>query len=346
MSGADGTWAIGVDVGGTKVVAGLVDAHGAVVAQRRDEHARPGDYAAVLDRITAFIDELVDEADARGQAVCEGVGVAIAAFLTADRTRIREAVNLGWPETSSADDLRARLGRAVVIENDADAAAWGEYRFGAGAGAACMVMVTLGTGVGGGLVTAGRLHRGGTGLAMEIGHLQVEPAGRPCPCGAHGCLEQYASGTALGRAGREGAARDPDGAAVLARLAVQEGSAITGALVARAAAAGDPVALAACEEVGRWLGLGLAQVAAVVDPSVVVVGGGAGTAHPVLLEAAREAFGANVGVPRVRPEVAFRVARLGNAAGLVGAADRARAQEGEARERETDRGQANRLEPI
>jgi glucokinase len=322
-------WAIGVDVGGTKVVAGLVDEHGGLVATRRDEHARPGDYAAVLDRIAEFADALSAEAAAHGRVV-DGIGIAIAAFLTADRDRIREAVNLGWPETALADDLAARLRRPVLIENDADAAAWGEWRFGAGRGARTMVMVTLGTGVGGGLVSDGRLYSGATGLALEIGHLQVVPSGLPCPCGARGCLEQYASGTALGR------------------IATGDGGAppLTGALVAQAAAAGDATALAACAEVGRWLGLGLAQVAAVVDPSVIVVGGGAGTAHPVLLEAAREAFAAHVGVPRVRPEVELRPAVLGNAAGLVGVADRVRQQEDQVREREADRRQANRVEPI
>ena len=315
-------WRIGVDVGGTKIVAALVDAEGTVHAQLRDEH-RGADHDEVVDRVVAFVQELAALAGEQGARGVAGVGVAVAAFLTADRLEVREAANLRWPTSRLAERLTKRIGLPVALENDADAAAWGEWRFGAGRDARCLLLVTLGTGVGGGVVADGRLFTGGNGLALEIGHLQVERGGRECPCGAHGCLEQYASGAALGRVARAAASEDPAAAALLLELSGGDEDAITGALVGAAAERGDAVALGACRTIGGWLGLGLAQSCAILDPSLILIGGGASAAGPVILEEARVALRRHVGAPNVRPDVPIRLAALGDAAGLVGAADRA-----------------------
>jgi glucokinase len=323
-------WSVGVDLGGTKLVAGLVDELGVVHGERRREHAEGSGYATMLDDLAGFVGELRVLAAEQGRAVTS-VGVAVAAFLTADRSRVRQAANLGWDDQPLADDLTLRLGLPVTLENDADAAAWGEWRFGAGRGQRCLLLVTLGTGVGGGIVHDGRLVSGGNGLGGEIGHLQVEPGGRPCPCGAKGCLEQYASGSALGHVGRQAAAREPSRAEALLELAAGDPRAITGAMVAAAAQRGDRAAAYACRRIGGWLGVGLAQAAALLDPSLILIGGGASTAGDLILEEARRAFAANVGVRAARPEVPIGAAQLGNAAGLVGVADLARAAVAEPR---------------
>ena len=192
---------IGVDLGGTKLVAAIVDADGRVSSLRRWP-GRVSGYDDALGAITALAGELRQDAEAAGDTVV-AVGVAIAAFLTADRDRVRDATNLtGWRDRPLRADLSERLGLPVVIENDADAAVWGEYVHGAARGEPCVVMATVGTGIGGGIVVGGALVRGGFGLAGEFGHLVVVPDGRPCGCGTRGCLEAYASGTALTRSVR------------------------------------------------------------------------------------------------------------------------------------------------
>jgi glucokinase len=200
---------IGVDLGGTKLLAALVDADGRVSSLRRWP-VRAAGYHQALDAIAELVGDLRREAEDRGGEVI-AVGVAIAAFLTADRERVRDATNLvGWRDRPFRADLHERLRLPVVIENDADAAVWGEYAHGAAGGERCVVMTTVGTGIGGGIVIGGNLVRGGFGLAGEFGHLVVAPDGRLCGCGARGCLEAYASGTALVRSVRAAAAAEPE----------------------------------------------------------------------------------------------------------------------------------------
>jgi glucokinase len=212
------------------------------------------------------------------------------------------------------------------VDNDANAAAWGEYRHGAGAGARCLVVVTLGTGVGSGIVIADRLLSGSAGLAAELGHLTVGSEGRSCPCGGRDCLELYASGTALGRLGRAAAAEDPDAARHLLALADGELERIDGRLITAAARDGDVVALGLLAEVGRRLGAGLAQVTSVLDPGLILVGGGLAVAGELILAPARAAYAASVSLPAVRPLAPIRAAALGNTAGVVGIAALARAR--------------------
>ena len=313
---------IGVDLGGTKLAAGLVDRHGLVIAEAR--WPRPvRAYERALDAIETLAGEMEREAAARGQRVV-AAGVAAAALFDADRTRVLHAPILDWHDRPFLADLTERLGLPVVVDNDANAAAWGESRHGAGVGERSLVVLTLGTGVGGGVVIDGRLLSGGNGLAAELGHLRVGAEGRACACGREDCLEQYASGVALGRAGRTAAARDPERGRRLLAAAEDEVDRIDGRLVTAAAFDGDPLALRLVADAGTWLGRGLAQIAAVLDPSLILVGGGLALADELLLAPARTAYAAAVSLPRVRPPAPIRAAALGNAAGVIGIAALAR----------------------
>jgi glucokinase len=291
--------AIGLDVGGTKIAAALVDESGAVVRQVRVP--TPLDPDGALDAMVGAIVEL----DAPGAPV----GVGMAGFVGLDSSTVVLAPNLGWRNEPLGRRLADRLAVPVRVENDANAAAWAEARFGAAAGRAAVVCVTVGTGVGGGVVTDGQLQRGGFGSAGEIGHLPVVPDGRPCGCGQRGCLEQYASGTALVRAARR-ALGVPD---------------LDGPAVTELARRGDPAARALLGEIGTWLGVGLVALAAVLDPECFVIGGGVADAGEDLLGPTRDSFLRRLpgGQQRVTAEVL--AARLGNDAGIIGAADLARA---------------------
>ena len=313
----ESTLTIGVDIGGTKVLGGVVDADGQVLAQARRETP-----AADVTKAEEFIVEVVQELTA-GHAVT-AVGVGAAGWLDAARTRVLFAPNLAWRDEPLRDHLAERLELPVIIENDANVAAWAEFRYGAARDATdSMALFTVGTGIGGGLVLGGELLRGAYGIAAEMGHVRVMPGGQRCGCGRQGCLEQYASGGALVRYARERAMADPDSAVRLLELA---GSVdlVTGPVVTRAAREGDPAARSAFAEVGRWLGSGLADMVQVVDPEVIVVGGGVIEAGELLMAPTRAAYifelAARGGLP-VAPVVA---AQMGNTAGVVGAADLAR----------------------
>ena len=314
---------IGVDLGGTKLLAGIVDREGHVSSLQRWP-ARVSDYDQSLTAIADLVTQLRREIEQRGDTVI-AVGVAIAAFLTADRERVRDATNLvGWRDRPFRAELAARLGLPVVIENDGDAAVWGEYTHGAASGERCVAMATVGTGIGGGVVIDGNLISGGSGLAGEIGHLQVVPNGRTCGCGARGCLEAYASGTALAQAARAAAAADPVGARQLLDRAGGDPERIDGPAVTALALEGDPLSRRVIAELGAWLGTGLAQVTAVLDPSVIVLGGGlVDAAGELIVEPARTAYTSALSIRAVRQVAPLRAAELGNAAGLVGAGARA-----------------------
>jgi glucokinase len=313
---------LGFDLGGTKLAAALVDAQGRIVAERKLP-GRVRDYDDALGAIAALADELLGEADRRGlHAVA--AGVAVAALLDADRTQVVHAPILGWRDRPLLADLSDRLPVPVCIENDANAAAWGEHRHGAGAGERSLVVITLGTGVGGGVVIGDRLLTGAAGLAGELGHLKVGTEGRNCPCGSRDCLEQYAGGLALAAAGREAATRDPVVAGDLLALAAGDLDRIDGRLITAAARAGDPLATGILEQAGTWLGKGLAQVASVLDPGVILISGSLAQAGELVLAPARRAFAASVTLRSARPLTPIRPAALGNAAGVVGMAALAR----------------------
>jgi glucokinase len=309
---------IGVDIGGTKVAGGVVDESGQILARARvDTPAK--DAQAAEDAIVAVVEQL------RGDFDIDAVGLGIAGFVDESRSRVYFAPNLpDWHNEPVRDDVSRRVGLPVVVENDANAAAWGENRFGAGRDETDLVCVTVGTGIGGGIIIEDRLYRGRYGIGGEIGHMQVVADGRLCGCGQRGCWEQYASGNALVREARERAAESRSEAAVLLRMGDGTPEMITGRHVTEAARLGDEVALAAFATVGRWLGQGLADLVAVLDPGRFIIGGGVSDAGELVLRPAREGFELLLTGRDVRPVAQVVLAELGNDAGLVGAADLAR----------------------
>ena len=307
---------IGVDVGGTKIAAGVVDEDGEILSRARRESPAT-DSAAMQKTIADLIRELGADHD------IEGVGLGAAGFVDVLRSTVLFAANLSWRDEPLKDDLEKLTGLPVVVENDANAAAWGEFAFGAAADVDDLLLVTVGTGVGGGIVLDRSLHRGTFGIAAEIGHLRVVREGRPCPCGNRGCWEQYASGSALVRDAQLAASQAP-GAAALVERAGGDPEAITGPMITTAAQDGDSFAIERLEVLGMWLGEGIAALAAVLDPGVVVIGGGVSAAGDLLLDPIRKHFRANLTGRTHRPELSVRAATLGNDAGLIGAADLAR----------------------
>lgn len=303
---------VGVDVGGTKVLAGVVSAEGDVV--RRARGATPGRLASV-----EALEETIADCVARAAAGAPlaAVGLAAAGFVDAAGDRVMFAPHLPWRGEDVRARLAARVGAPVVLENDATCAAHAEAAYGAGRGVGSMLLVTLGTGIGGGLVIDGRVWRGAGGMAGEFGHAQVVPAGLACECGRRGCWEQYCSGSALVRDVR---ARLGSAPSVLADMCGGDPTQLTGPMVAQAAADGDLLAHAALTRVGEWLGVGLANLIAAFDPALVVIGGGVSEAGDRLLDPARAVVADSVvgaGHRVVPPVVA---AELGTEAGLVGAA--------------------------
>jgi glucokinase len=308
---------IGVDVGGTKVAAGVVDAHGRIVEKlkRPTPSASPQRTAQVIaDTVIALL----------GRHTAEAVGIGAAGFVDAVRSRIPFAPNLAWRDEPLKQQVEKYVGLPVVVENDANAAAWAETILGAARGHEHVILVAVGTGIGAGIVINGQVYRGRWGMAGEPGHYQVVPDGRLCGCGNRGCWEQYASGSALVAEAREFARRSPGPAVRLLQLGGGVAEGIGGPEVTRAASEGDAAALRCFEIVGGWLGQGLATLAAILDPGCFVIGGGVSEAGDLLIRPARAAFaGALTGGPH-RPHAEIRLAELGADAGLIGAADLAR----------------------
>jgi glucokinase len=302
--------AIGLDVGGTKILAARVGADGSILATERAPSP-----ASDPNRI---LETMVEVARAVRTDEVEAIGIGAAGLVESATGVITFAPNLAWRDVGLVEYVGGALGLPAIADNDATAAAWGEYRFGAGRGSRHLLLVTVGTGIGGGIVFDGQIYRGAHGFAAEIGHIIVEPGGPLCGCGNHGCWEQVASGHAIERAGREAAERYPHSG--IARLAEGVPERVTGSLVTRAALDGDDTARAILAKVGRRLGEGIAGLVNVLDPQVVVVGGGAIAAGDLLLEPARRSFAATVEGPDARPAVPIVPAELGNDAGVVGAA--------------------------
>ena len=308
---------IGVDVGGTKIAAGVVDEQGKIIEKLR--RATPSGSPAHTEQVIA---EVVT--DLLGRHQVRAVGLGAAGFIDRTRANVRFAPNLAWRD----EPLRARvedlIGLPVVVENDANASAWAEVRFGAARGHAHVVFLSIGTGIGCGIVLDGRLYRGRWGMAGEPGHYRVIPDGRLCGCGNRGCWEQYASGSALVAEARDFARRTPGGAVRLLQLGGGHAEGISGSHITQAAREGDPGALRCFTTVGTWLGQGLADLAAILDPGCFVIGGGVSEAGELLIGPARAAFekGLTGGIYRERAPV--KLAELGAEAGIVGAAELAR----------------------
>ncbi|WP_327093226.1 ROK family glucokinase [Nonomuraea sp. NBC_01738] len=305
---------IGVDIGGTKVAAGVVDERGEVV-----EHALRPTPADQPDLVAETVADVVREL-AEGREI-EAVGVGAAGFVDETRSIVRFAPNLAWREEPLQKKIGDLVGLPVVVENDANAMAWGETRFGAGRGQTHVVCITVGTGIGGGLVFDGKLFRGRWGMGAELGHMQVVPEGRLCGCGNLGCWEQYASGNALVADAREIAATQPERARVLLEVS---GGSIEGEEITEAARLGDDASLAAFANVADWLGQGMADLAAILDPGCFIIGGGVSRAADLFFERTKETFARQLTGRGHRPVADVRLAELGASAGVVGAADLAR----------------------
>ncbi|GAA2225871.1 MULTISPECIES: ROK family glucokinase [Kitasatospora] len=308
---------IGVDVGGTKIAAGVVDENGEILARTRVP--TPADPQWAVDAIAQAVRELKDQ-----HPDVTAVGVGAPGFVDRDRSTVIFAPNIAWENEPLRGRIEELTGLRAVVENDANCAAWAEFRFGAAAAYEDMVLITVGTGIGGGIVLDGRLHRGRFGVAGEIGHLNMVPDGLSCGCGGKGCWEQYGSGRALRRYGRERAAADRVRGKWMLDLNDGVAETIRGIHITEAAEGGDPLALECYEELADWLGRGMADLAALFDPAVFVLGGGVSDSGRLLLDPVAKAFEKYLtgGVHRPRAEVVL--ASMGSAAGIAGAADLAR----------------------
>ncbi|WP_405162234.1 ROK family protein [Nocardia sp. NBC_01499] len=307
---------VGIDVGGTNIRASVIDISGEVLDTV--QAPTPHSAKALEDALARSVRELCE------RHPIGAVGLAVAGFITGDRSTVRFAPHLPWQDTPVAQRLTERLELPVILEHDANAAMWAEYRFGAAAGGHNVVLIAIGTGIGAALLIDGRLYRGTHGVAPELGHLQVVPQGRACPCGKHGCWERYCSGTALADTAIEMLATDPV-RSVLAKDVYRDPGSLTGRRVANAAQDGDPLAVRVMEDFARWLGLGLAFVSDIFDPDLVVIAGGVSSSAPLFLDEAREEYARSVTGAGHRPLARIRTTQLGEAAGMIGAADLARA---------------------
>ena len=310
--------AIGVDVGGTKIAAAVVSPEGKILNEvRYPTQAIPPN--RLIDTIARAITEVRD-----GFAV-GGACVAVPGFVLSAENKVVFAPNLHEIENIRLDhELGGKTGLRVTVENDANAAAWGEFRFGAGKDVDHQVFITLGTGVGGGVITHGVLLRGAQGAGGELGHVTLDPTGPRCGCGNHGCLEALASGTAIRRRARDVASDRPRSG--LGRLAIERE--VLGEDVTRLAKEGDEAAILVLEETGRWLGIGLAGFVNIFNPEVVAVGGGASRAGELILEPARKEVQLRARSPS-RDLVEIQEATLGPKSGALGAAALARGEDGE-----------------
>lgn len=305
--------AIGIDIGGTKIAGALVDENGSIVREMRVP-TPANDVLALTSAVAEIINEL-----ASGNDVV-GAGIAAAGFIDADQSHIVYAPNLSWRNEPFKANLEKLISVPVLLENDANAAGWAEYRYGAGVGTKHMVMLTIGTGVGGAVIADSRMLRGGFGIAGELGHIRLVPNGKLCGCGQHGCLESYGSGSALLKAAKElVSSGDPKGA----RLAQLERAAgqLTGTEVYQAIQERDPGALGLLSELGSWIGQAIGSLVAVLDPEIVVIGGGVSAAGDLLLNPIREAYLEHLPARGFRPELKIVAAEFVNDAGVVGAAD-------------------------
>lgn len=316
---------VGVDVGGTSVRAGLVDAKGAVLDLRQTP--TPSSDHALEDAIASVVTELIDDHGRapRHPSGVSAVGLAVAGFVTTERRHVLFSPHLSWRQIAVAERIERRVGVPVLLEHDANAAAVAEHRFGAAAGTGVAVLLAIGTGIGAALLVDGDLFRGAHGVAPELGHLRVVPDGRPCPCGKRGCWERYCSGTALVTTAVELLAEHGSRAGSLARQVAYDPGELSGRRIAAAARDGDPVALRAMAELARWLGEGLALVGDLYDPEVVVVGGGVAESGPLFLDAAREHYAVTLTGAGYRPLARIRMSQLGDQAGMTGSAMLARA---------------------
>ncbi|GAA4845492.1 ROK family glucokinase [Kitasatospora terrestris] len=295
----------------------MVDESGEILAKTRVP--TPADPQWAVDAIAQAVRELKEQ-----YPDVAGVGVGAPGFVDRERSTVIFAPNIAWENEPLQQRIEELTGLGTVVENDANCAAWAEFRFGAAAAHEDMVLITVGTGIGGGIVLDGRLHRGRFGVAGEIGHLNMVPDGLECGCGGHGCWEQYGSGRALRRYGRDKAAADPIAGKRMLELNDGVAETIRGIHITEAAEDGDPLALECYSELADWLGRGMADLAALFDPGVFVLGGGVSDSGRLLLDPVAAAFEKYLTGGPARPRAEVVLASMGSAAGIAGAGDLAR----------------------
>ncbi len=299
------------DFGGTNLRAALVDETGDVLVRHEVDSTPDASAGEVLERITELLTHVRD----RGAQPPVAASLAVAGLIDAEGGRVMVSPNIpAFRNLALTDPLSERLGIPVSIENDASAAALGEHRFGAGKGTRHLLHATLGTGIGGGLVVDGRLYRGAQGLAGEIGHIVLDPAGPPCGCGARGCLEAIAGGVAFGR--RAQRLIESGAAPILAGIAADRPA--TAGDLAEAARRGEAAAIAEIRNGGHTIGIGLGGIVNVLNPDAVTLSGGLLGMGDLLLDPLRAAMASLAYGPAASTPV--RTSTLGEDAGLLGAA--------------------------
>jgi len=311
---ASSSLTIGIDIGGTKVLGGVVDASGKII-----ESARRVTPAAGGKELIATIVELIKELSVKHEIA--GIGICVAALISADQGTIVGAPNIAnLSELNFVAEIKKVFDLPVIAENDANAAMWAEYKFGSAKGFNPVMFFIIGTGMGGGLVIDGKLFRGANGIGAEFGHMIVQPKGILCGCGAHGCIEQYASGSALMRYAKDAITADPIAGKALLDAAGGINN-LTGEILTEAAKNGDQLAISAFNKQADWLGSACASYTLLLDPQAIVVGGGVVQAGELFLapvRAAMEKYMPFAGTHLLPKVIA---AKFGNDAGVIGAAD-------------------------
>lgn len=309
-------FAVGFDIGGTNMRAGVVDSHGRIIKSLSAPSPK------TTEAMEAGIADLVSQL--REQYDIEAVGVAVAGFLDPSCEYVRFAPHLPWRDEPVRARLEALLGLPVRLEHDANSAAWGEHVYGSAQGADNWVLFAIGTGIGAALIDHGEIYRGAYGTAPEFGHLRVVPGGRPCACGKEGCLERYCSGGALVDTALDLAQTDEFADSRIATLINTDATALRGKMITQAAREGDSLALAVLDDFSMWLGEALSMVADVLDPGLIVIGGGVSRDWDLFLPRATEHFATRVVGAGYRPLPHIGTAQLGADAGMIGVADLAR----------------------
>ena len=306
---------IGIDIGGTKISAGVVDSSGNIIDSSRISTPAEGGKELILAVIN-LIKELKEKHEIKG------IGISIAALISSDYGTIVGAPNIAnLSKLNFVNEIKAEFKLPIVVENDANSAMWAEFKFGNAKGLNPVMFFIIGTGVGGGLVIDGKLFKGANGIGAEFGHMCVVSNGLLCGCGSKGCIEQYASGGALIRYANEVILNNPQSSETL--LSFGEGK-VTGPGLTKAAKAGNELALAAFNTMASYLGAGIASLCAVIDPSCIVLGGGVIDAGEIFLGPTREAALRLIPFSGKHPYPEIIAAELGNSAGLVGVADLSR----------------------
>jgi glucokinase len=318
-------YALGIDIGGTKIASGVFDEKHQII--QRWQVPTPSTATAIDAQIASVYREACDQV-----GKISAIGISAAGNVAADRKTMTFSANIpswvGYPLAHNVSEL-IHHEVPVIVENDANSAGWGEYICGAGQGSKNMVMLTVGTGLGGAFILNGDLYRGSYGMAAEVGHLPMVPDGESCGCGLRGCAEKYISGTALERFARSAVRRRPKMGKRLLELSGGDIDAIRGQMVSMAAKEGDALALYAFNKIGEWLGRTMAAIAAMLDPDCFVIGGGVVAIGDILMKTARSNYLRFLEAAAYRPHAKILVASAGNDAGMIGVADLALRESGE-----------------